>query len=39
MQPIASYLIAITHLSTPYQHPTNSYRGRSWLGVDKEMVS
>ena len=30
---------AFNTLPSTYQHPTNSYRGRSWLGVDKVMVS
>jgi hypothetical protein len=25
-------------LPSPYHHPTNSYHGRSWLGVGREMV-
>ena len=26
-------------LPTPYQHPTNSYHGRSWLGVGKDLIT
>ena len=31
-------MVAIFHLRTPYQRPTNSYRGRTWLGVGRVLV-
>ncbi len=32
------HFVSPNPLPTPYQHPTNSYHGRSWLGVGKEKV-